>query len=402
MMPRHGIIAIAICLGACVGACAGDAVAPVPAGCGIPNVIGCGVDTVRYTAEVAVRGTTAYTTTWGTRRAIGNKVNVWDVSNAATPVLVDSLIVAGAATLGDAAVSDDGALLVVATERVGGGIVVYDLADPRHPKQLTRYSTTNTNPGVHTAKLARVNGKLYGFLSIDPLGTAQARLVIVDLSVPSAPREVFTKVIGNPYVHDTFIRDGLLFLALWNDGIEIWDIGGGGHGGTPDAPVRLGGVKTLNGEAHNIWWFHDASGGKRFVFVGEEGFGAIGTSSIGDIHVVDVSDMTNPKEVAFFHLDGAGTHNFSMDEKNGVLYAAYYNGGVVALDVHGDLTTCPGAVEVNVPANLTRCDLGRMGRLVATRLSPGFGVYVWGVQYANNVLYASDMLSGLFVLTAAK
>ena len=63
--------------------------------------------------------------------------------------------------------------------------------------------------------------------------------------------------------------------------------------------------------------------------------------SSGDIHVVDVSDLAHPREVAFFHLDGAGTHNFWMDEAQQILYAAYYNGGVVALDVSGTLAGRP-------------------------------------------------------------
>ena len=41
--------------------------------------------------------------------------------------------------------------------------------------------------------------------------------------------------------------------------------------------------------------------------------------------MVDVSDLPHPKEVAFFHLDGAGTHNFWMDESRQILYMAYYN-----------------------------------------------------------------------------
>ena len=364
-------------------------------------VLGAGTDTVRYTAEVTARGSIAYTTTWGFRGpAPGNKVNIWDVSTN-LPTIVDSLIVTGATTLGDVAVSDDGSLLVVATERTGGSIVVYDLTDPTHPKQLSRFTNGDTDPGVHTAKMGRVNGTLYGFLSIDPINSTPARLVIVDLSNPSAPREVYTKVTGNPFVHDTFIRDGLLFVALWDDGLQIWDIGGCGNGASPSNPTVLGGVKTLGGEVHNVWWYHDPGGGKRFAFVGQEGAGTVGSSSSGDIHVVDVSDVSQPKEVAFYHVDGAGTHNFSVDEAHGILYAAYYNGGVRAIDIRGDLAACPTAAQVataNPP--LTRCDLRLAGREMGVGLlNQGKPVYVWGVDLVGGSLYASDMLSGIWKLS---
>jgi hypothetical protein len=392
-------------------ACPGINLGPKPATLSLPQsnpatmqVLGGGSESARYTAEVAVRGQVAYTTTWNFRSAPGNKVDIWDVSGN-TPTLIDSLIVSGASTLGDVAVSDDGNLLVVATERSGGSIVVFDLADPRHPRLLSRFTNSDTDPGVHTAEIGRVNGKLYGFLSIDPVGSAiKARLVIVDLSAPAAPREVFTKVIGNPFVHDTFIRDGLLFVALWDDGMEIWDVGGCGTGATPEAPRVLGGVKTLNGEVHNIWWYHDASGSKRFAFVGEEAFGTIGSSSRGDIHVVDISDPSAPKEVAFYRVQGAGTHNFSVDETNGILYAAYYNGGVRAIDVRGDLGTCPVSQQIiDGSTNLTRCDLRLMGRELGIGLIElNRGVYIWGVQYLNGTVYASDMVNGIWKLNALK
>ena len=88
--------------------------------------------------------------------------------SAACPVLLDSVIVTGANTTGDVAVSDDGKLLVVATEFSPGSIAVYDLTDPRRPQLLSRFSSDQTTPGVHTAELGRVNGKLYAFLSVDP------------------------------------------------------------------------------------------------------------------------------------------------------------------------------------------------------------------------------------------
>ena len=95
--------------------------------------------------------------------------------------------------------------------------------------------------------------------------------------------------------------------------------------------------------------------------------------------MVDVSDLRHPGEVAFFHLDGAGTHNFWMDEAAQILYAAYYNGGVVALDVSGTLQRR----SVEPPA---RPDPPGRRR----------NTYTWGVQLANGSLYAIDMLSGLW------
>jgi hypothetical protein len=357
----------------------------------------------RYTAELTSlatpRGTFVYTSTWGRRGAAtctpnvcGNVVYVWNVSES-TPAMVDSLVVADISTVGttgDIQVSDDGSLLVVATESTGY-LATYSLADPAHPQLLSRFSTPNLVNGVHTAQVSRVNGKLYAFCSIDPRTGAKARLTIVDLSDPRAPVEVWSRVMGNPYVHDVFVRDGYLLTALWNDGVTVWDIGARGHG-TPAAPDSVGNVRTANGFVHNIYWT-----GGRFMFVGEEGPGQIGASSSGDVHVVDMSDVTKPREVAYYSVPGAGPHNFSPDEPNGILYAAYYNAGVRALDIRGDLATCAADQQ----GTLGRCDLAKMGRELGRGLAGGPSVYVWGVEFANGTLYASDMLGGLWGLGRA-
>ena len=390
LLRRAGIVA----LGVTSVSCGSDrAVVPEPTSQVMP-VLGKGEVNERYTAEIWVRGNVAYTTTWGNRNAPGNAIKIWDVTNN-VPTLVDSVIVPTASTLGDIQASDDGQLLIVATEFSGGSIMIYSLADPLKPQLITRYTTPFTSPGVHTAEVQRVNGKLYAFLCVDPNSANAARLVIVDLSDPAAPNQVFTATMGSPFVHDVFVRDGILFTALWNGGVEIWDIGGAGSGGSVDAPVPLGSVVTVGGEAHNIWWFHNAQNGdKRYAFVGQEGPGAVGVASSGDIHVLDVSNFAAPREVAFYHLQGAGTHNFSVDEVRGILYAAYYNGGVRALDVTGDLSSCdPAAKSAD-----GRCDLGKMGRDLAHGLTGVGPVYVWGVQYIGGSVYASDMLNGIWKL----
>ena len=349
----------------------------------------------RFTAEVTVHGDHAYTSTWGERDGnTGNVIHIWDVRGAA-PVLVGSVLVEEASTTGDVQVSDDGRLLVVATEFAPGSIVIYDLADPRRPELLARFSSANTRPGVHTAAVARVNGTQHAFLSVDPASNFPARLVIVDLSNPRSPVEVSSLEMGATFVHDVFVRDGLLFTALWDAGLTIWDIGGGGRGGTPSSPVVVGNTAIVGGNAHNAWWFHDpATGGRRYAFVGEEQPGVIGASSGGDIHVVDVSDLATPREVAVFSVAGAGSHNFWMDEARGVLYAAYYNGGLRALDVRGDLSVCDPAHRRPLPDG--RCDLAAMGRELGRGLVGGDAVYVWGVDGAGGSVYASDMLNGLW------
>jgi hypothetical protein len=382
--------------------------------------LGLGAVPERATSELWVRGSWAYS---GTHNGPvpGNVIKVWNVSGS-VPVLVDSVIVpgpppeairrhlegeddghehsAGPNRIADVQVSDDGQLLVAATEGGPGSIVIYDLADPAHPALLTRYADPELLAGVHTAELARVNGRLHAFLSVDPSAalSLQARLVIVDLSDPRAPQKVFSRVMGRPFQHDVYVRDGILFTAMWHDGVGIWDIGGAGRGGSVSNPVLLSTLVTEGGYVHNLYWLRDPSSGeKRWLFVGQEITVAPGQYR-GDVHVVDVKDLDAPREVAFFHVEGAGAHNFSVDEANGILYAAFYNAGVRALDVRGDLGKCSDAQR----APDGRCDLSLMQREAGRGLDAvGQEVMVWGVHWQDGKLYASDIRNGLWKLDAS-
>jgi hypothetical protein len=206
--------------------------------------------------------------------------------------------------------------------------------------------------------------------------------------------------MGTPFIHDVFVREGLLFTALWNDGLTIWDLGGAGRGGSVANPVELGNVRTINGKVHNVWWYHDGlTGAKRFVFVGEEGPAAMGNFSSGDIHVVDVSDLTAPREVAALTVAGAGPHNFFADEARGLLYAAYYNAGIQVIDARGDIGDC----SVDARRSDGRCDLALAGRVLSKGLlDEGMPVFVWGVHLSDDHVYASDMLNGLWKVSAIR
>ena len=217
------------------------------------------------------------------------------------------------------------------------------------------------------------------------LGAQQFTATTVRLVAhPSVP------IPANYGIHDQFFRDGLLFVSAWNSGLRIYDVGNGIRGGSPAVPESVSTIVTAsNGiagaQVHNAWWYWAPGGAKQYVFVGQEGPGSVGTSSSGDIHVVDVSNLSSPVEVAFYHMapvngQPTGTHNFWVDEAAEVLYAAYYNGGVVALDVSGTLNG----------------DLA--GREIARVRPIESPVFVWGVQLSSRSVYASDMLNGLWQL----
>ncbi len=345
----------------------------------------------RYSSDLWVHGNYAYTGTWGDRGGkIGNVLNVWSLGAGGTPAFVRSVTVPNIGTVSDVQVSEDGQLLVLSGERgTSGGIYLYDLTDPARPSFIS--SALVGAVGVHTVTLADINGRRYAFGARNA-GAQDPALLIYDVTDPATPALVATKTYPQrDYgIHDTFVRDGIAFAFVWNNpGVVIYDVGNGIRGGTPENPVEISSLITsansvcCGPSVHNGWWFHNpVTGERRYLFVGQEGRSIIGTIASGDIHVVDVSDLSHPVEVAFFHLNGAGTHNFWMDEERQILYAAYYNGGVVALDVSGTLS-------------------GNLSSRLISQVRPGGAgnTFTWGVQLANGFLYAIDMLSGLWQLT---
>ncbi len=347
----------------------------------------------RYSSDLWVHGNYAYTGTWGFRAEDGNTLKVWSLGAAGSPTLVRSVTVPDIGTVSDVEVSEDGQVLVLSGERGAGagGIYLYGLSNPAQPALLGSFETGD--PGVHTVTLSTINGRRYAFAARNPGPEGEPgeepALLIVDVTDPSTPVPVARQTVPRNYgIHDTYVRDGIAFVFAWDSGVIIYDLGNGIRGGSPAAPVEISRLKTsANGiccgpSVHNGWWFHNpVTSERRYLFIGQEGAANIGSSSSGDIHVVDVSDLAQPREVAFFHLNGAGTHNFWMDEARQILYAAYYNGGVVALDVSGTLAG----------------DLS--GRLLSQVRPGGEGnTFTWGVQLANGFLYAIDMVSGLWQL----
>ncbi|HEX6645105.1 MAG TPA: Ig-like domain-containing protein [Gemmatimonadales bacterium] len=269
---------------------------------------------------------------------------------------------------------------------------------------ITPVSSTDAQGiAAATFTLGPSNGAHTASASVDGLTGSPVEFTAVAGGIvppPPDPEITVAAVVPAPagavFIHDMFVRDGLAFVFAWNAGVRIYDVGNGVNGGSPTNPQLVGNLVTpANGLAcvcvHNGWWFHSPSSGNRYLFLGQEGPGSVGAASTGDIHVIDVSNLAAPVEVAGYRhpdqpdangtLRPVGVHNFWMDEPNEILYAAFYNGGVVAFDVSGTLT---GDLSSRV--------------LAAVRPGGAANTYTWGVQLANGFLYAIDMKSGLYQL----
>ncbi|MEE9207911.1 MAG: hypothetical protein V3U67_05975, partial [Gemmatimonadota bacterium] len=286
--------------------------------------IGEGSVTTRFTSDHWEHGNVAYTGTWGCRDGsgnlcgtggvLGNRLFVWDISVPSAPVLTDSVAI-DARTLNDVKISADGSLGVITHEGSSdlmNGITLLDLADPLHPAVITRLVDSDLFTGVHNVW---IEGN-YVYLAVDGSG-----LRIADISDPAAPTIEASFYGGSSFLHDVYVRDGLAFLSHWDAGLIILDVG------DPTNPQEVSRIDIPGFLVHNAWYWPAAG----YVFLGDE------TGSPGVMRVVDVRDLTAPVQVASLSISGAPPHNFWIDEDRGIGYFAWYELGIQAVDVTGDL-----------------------------------------------------------------
>lgn len=335
---------------------------------------------------------------------LGDRVYAIDLADPAAPVITDSVMV-DARAINDIMTTEDGRYGVLTREGASSrknGIVVLSFEDPAHPTVVSEFTET-VSGGVHSTFIY----KGYVYLTDDATGSMR----VIDIRDPQTPKQVArweTPGTGaGRMLHDIDVQDGLAYLSYWNDGLVILDVGHGMRGGSPENPqfvsqykydleslyrevAAVGGPGFIRG-THTAW----RSG--RYVFVGDEVFAAkpqatAGPSLLGlgraygRLHVLDVSDIAKPREVAWYEPRDGGTHNVWV--AGDTLYLGDYQGGLRVLDVGGDL----------------RGDLLAQGREIAhvyTGDSKGNfpnAAMAWGAIYRDGKIYVPDVFSGLWIV----
>jgi hypothetical protein len=349
-------------------------------------------------AEQWIWGNYAYLST------ISDRVLVYDISDPAHPKLTDTVKV-DARLVNDVSVTADGKIGVITREGASNrknGIAFLDTSDPAHPKVLSEYTATVTG-GVHSAF---VNGH-YVYLTDDATGS----LRVIDFQDPKAPKEVARWQVENPlaksiknmmgeemggrYLHDVYVKDGLAYLAYWRDGLVILDVGSGIKGGSPESPKLVSQFRFNHNELYGDGWLagtHAVFRYKNYVFLGDEvfpsEFNLFDKKRIparGIVHVIDVSDINNPRKVAEYPVPEGGSHNMWVEDD--IMVMGYYGAGGRVVDVSGEL----------------RGDLYRQGREIAHLWTGDPEAYrpnvpfCWGAQPHNGLIFFNDINSGLWI-----
>ncbi len=347
-------------------------------------------------AEVWVHpsGQCAYMTT------IADRAYVVDIKDPSNPAIVDSMM-ADARILNDIMTTEDGKYGVFSREGASNrknGIKVFDASDPCHPKVIADYNETVTG-GVHSSYVY----KGHAYITDDATGSMR----VISIEDPFHPKEVgrwqTEQTEAGRYLHDIMVVDGLAYLAYWNDGLIILDVGNGMKGGTPEKPVLVSQYKYNLSETYarvdqlyglGFRGTHTAWRAGKYVFAGDEVYASREAKGLKDgnnltwgrLHVIDVSNIEHPKEVAWYEPTDGGVHNVWV--VGDTLYLGNYQGGARVLDISGEL----------------KGDLLRQGREISwifTADSMGHKPHVpfaWGVVVKNGIMYVPDINSGLWVM----
>ena len=364
-------------------------------------------------------------------------VKVVDISDPTNPQLVTELPTTDGTSPQDVKVEEietpffDGDLLVVANDFGAapppfGGIQLWDVTDPLNPIQL---SAPRIAP-VHNVFLFQRDDRAFVLLASPFLEVAShppsvfapsfaqpmGDFVIVEVTDPTNPQVIgdwgagkdggfpfgfaspippigFPANCTDPSIcrgasasvncHDVWANEEgtVAYLSYWDLGLILLDIS------DPSNPTLIGrGIapSTFGNDEGNLHNAVPADDGD-LVITGDEDFNPLPS---GFLRIFDTEDTSNPVQISAFATDGSlndpsgsrTMHNiFIPDEDDDLAFLSWYDEGIRVLDI--DDPSNPREIAAFIPDP------------VAT----GPGLF-WGIFADDDLVFASDILSGLFIL----
>lgn len=263
--------------------------------------------------------------------------------------------------------------LYVTTDQGTDGLVIIDMT--KAPDTISHiFYQPQLTVGTQTKNLERCHN-LYidekGFAYLSGCNISNRGVLIFDLKQdPNAP--VYTGAADINYSHDNFARGDTLYSSEINVGqLGIYDISDRSN------PVLLASRTTSRTFTHNAWPSNDS----KFVFTTDERPNAF-------VDAYDISDLNNIKLLDKFRpleREGDGVIPHNTHYFNGYIVTSWYTDGVRIVDAHKP----DNLIEVafyDTWEDPASCHNGFSG--------------CWGAFpfTTNNLLYASDINNGLYIL----
>jgi len=273
------------------------------------------IDSLYYQPISDVRGCWGYVDP-GTQNeyaliCAGNRLEIRNVTNPASPVLTRSV----AATGGELKQVRPYSHYVMASNQSGVSLQVINMDSiATNPSFVVTIRSYSVGGGAGSHAL-HIDGN-YAYLGMNGAGPA---LRIVDISDPLNPVQVgqYQSPLNNADSHDSYVKGDTAYVAFLGGGFSILDIS------NKTAPQSLADVTYPSPRlTHNCWTTEDG----KYLFTTDE-------VSNGYIRVWDVRDPRNPRQVGAWSAGVPGSDVHNVQVKGNFLYASYYGEGVEVLDI---------------------------------------------------------------------
>jgi len=292
-------------------------------------------------------------------------LEAWDVSAPGAPIPSGSLDLTAASvpTVHVRADGQLGAAGLVDAEDGDDGVVLFDPTDPGQPNVLSRF-TDGLEAGVADVYLA---GDL--LFAVREGGGVR----IIDVSDPSTPVGLSTYNLGTSFANEVVVHDGLLYVAYWNAGGRVVDVGNGVVGGSPDNPVEAAFMIPPGGQNGHI------------AILPEKGvalLSGVDPGTPGVVQVVEIPETGGGDELGTWALDELPPGPVAVNAAGDRVVAAWGRGGVRLLDATGDLLG----------------ELERQGRELAVALYDGADTNAVTLDLVGDLVYVVDGSGELVIL----
>lgn len=231
-----------------------------------------------------------------------------------------------------------------------GGFRVWNIADPANPKLLSYVKTGGI--GVHRFDMDRN----YAYISTEMDGFVGNILVIYDLANPEAPREVSRWWIPGQNIaagekpdwkgqrhrlHHALRVGDKMWAACWYAGgyvIDVSDIA---------RPKTLGSYNyhpPFPEPTHTLMPLPEPIGGRRIALMVDEEHDHVPGQPHGFLWIMDASDPANLRPISTFHVSEMdspyaraggrfGAHQFQEKQIGSLVFATWFSGGLRVIDL---------------------------------------------------------------------